>query len=112
MENFFKIMLEIMLGLLAALLIYGVCSKMSESGYEQQEYSNSGVYQSQYDAPYDSDVKEKRGKANRGAAVGRVYAGGMPIYEWEHEGHKYIMVHEFGIVHSASCPCGWIEKLK
>ncbi len=112
MEKFFKIILEIILGLLAALLIYGISSKMPESGYEQQEYSNSGVYQSPYDAPYDSDVKEKRGKLSRGIVVGKVYAGGTPIYEWEYEGHKYLMCHDFGMRHSASCPCGWIEKLQ
>ena len=33
------------------------------------------------------------------------YGGGYRIYEFEHEGHKYLFHYHGGMIHSESCPC-------
>ena len=126
MHRFLKIVVEIILGLAAAGCIYGIVSSIATgctaSDYEQQEYGNSGTYQSPYSPSQDkqqtSGMNEKRARKvpkknskNYSHRVGVVLSSGYSIDEWEYEGHKYIMAHEYGIVHSASCPCGWIERL-
>lgn len=89
--------------IISLLVLFASCGPAPDNG--GYDYSSKPVAQ-------ETQNNQKRHRRNYAVEVGRTCSGGTTVFEFTHEGHKYLMAQDFGFVHSASCPCGWINKLQ